>query len=195
MGSHRFIAGLGSGESTVLPALGAGEVFSIQSGDSFTYTLTPGEPVPPVDPPCTDPMTCDPVEWIPALWRCNVPECTALGDWVGGVIAWPSWSAYASNGRSGDDSRTVYDHDGNKLYAYMGPWADGCQVTAVTGQILIIEWERGTNEWRETVIGPGQTYTIDLVGPENGAMLETPNNMEPFTASIANCTPQPITQE
>jgi hypothetical protein len=193
-GSHRFIAGLDSGQSTTLPSIGAGEVFSIQSGDSFTYALTPGDPVPPVDPPCTDPTTCDPVEWISALWTCNIPGC-ALGDWYGGVIAWPAWSAYDSNGRSGENSRTVYDHDGNRLHAYMGPWADGCQVTAVTGEILVIEWERGTDEWREKVIGPGQTYTIDLVGSENGAMLETPNNMEPFSASLANCTPQPITPE
>jgi hypothetical protein len=194
-GSHRLVASLGAGESATLPAVGAGEVFSIQSGDAFTFTLTPGDPPPPVTPPCQDPMTCNPVEWTPALWRCNVPECTAIGDWVGGVVAWPSWSAYASNGRRGDDSRTVHDLDGNKLYPYMGPWADGCQVTAVTGEILVIEWERGTNDWRETLVRTGQTYTIDLVGRENGAMLETPNNTEPFTASFASCTPQPIPPE
>jgi hypothetical protein len=65
----------------------------------------------------------------------------------------------------------------------------------VTGEILVIEWERGTNDWRETLVRTGQTYTIDLVGRENGAMLETPNNTEPFTASFASCTPQPIPAE
>ena len=190
-GSHRLIAAVGSGETATLPVLGAGEVFSVQSDNGFTYTLTPGDPLPPPELPCQDPLTCDPVEWVSALWTCDIPGCT-LGDWVGGVIAWPAWSAHASNARTGDNSRTVYDHEGKKLYPYMGPWADGCEVTAVTGEILVIEWERGTDEWRETLVRPGDTYTIDLVGAENGAMLETPNNLEPFTASFANCTPEPI---
>ncbi len=190
-GSHRLIKAVGSGETATLPALDAGEVFSVQSDAGFSYTLTPPAPLPPSGPPCQDPTACNPVSWTPARWVCNLPGCSTP-DWVGGVLAWPSWAAYDSNGRSGDGSRTVYGNDGTRLHPYMGPWADGCQVTAVAGEIMVIEWERGTEVWRETVVGPGDTYTIDLVGPENGAMLETPNNTEPFTASLANCTPEPI---
>ena len=45
-----------------------------------------------------------------------------------------------------------------------------------------------------TLVGPGDMYTIDLVGPENGATHEMGRNTEPFTASFANGTPQPINQ-
>ncbi|TYL50140.1 hypothetical protein FXB39_10850 [Nocardioides sp. BGMRC 2183] len=193
-GSHRQITTITTGNTATLPAIATDEHFSLQNDNNpFSYTLTPGDPPPPIPPTCQDPMTCDPVSWTPALWICNLPGCTD-GDWVGGVIGWPSWSAYATNGRSGGNSRTVYAEDGTKLHPYMGAWADGCEVTVVTGEILVIEWQRGEDVWRETVVGPGETHTIDLVGPENGAMLETPNNSEPFTASLANCTPAPLDQ-
>ncbi len=55
----------------------------------------------------------------------------------------------------------------------MGAWADGCEVTAVSGLVLIIEWERGTDQWRETYLDPGESHVIDLVSPEDGAMIET----------------------
>ncbi|UMG91545.1 hypothetical protein [Nocardioides sp. TF02-7] len=190
-GSHRLVASIPTGSTTTLPAVAAGEVFSVQSDDPFTYTLTPGTPLPPLDPPCQDPVACDPVAWTPAIWVCNIPGCTD-GDWVGGVVSWPPGTAYSSNGRSGGNSRTVYAEDGSLLHPYMGPWADGCEVTVLTGEVLVIEWERGEDVWRETVVGPGETHTIELVGAENGAMLETPNNSEPFTVSLASCTPEPV---
>ena len=42
------------------------------------------------------------------------------------------------------------------------------------------------------MLAPGDSYTIDLTGSENGAMIETQNNVEPFEVSLSNCTPQPI---
>ena len=187
-GNHRPLATLAAGETTTLPTLETDEVFSAQSDTPFTYTLTPGTPAAPA---CREPLTCDPVDWTPSFWICNQPGCTGGGS-PGGVISWPSWSAHESNGRSAPSSWTVYDEQGEKLYPYMGPWAEGCRVTVRTGEILVIEWERGTDRWRETLVRPGETHTIHLVGSENGAMLETPNNTEPFTASISHCTPQPI---
>lgn len=74
----------------------------------------------------------------------------------------------------------------------MGNWADGCEVTAVSGNVLIIEWERGTEVWRETHLGPGQTYVIDLIGSEDGAMIETNEFPEGFSVTLSNCTPQPL---
>jgi hypothetical protein len=74
----------------------------------------------------------------------------------------------------------------------MGPWADGCEVTAVSGLVLIIEWERGRDIWRETYLDPGQSYTIDLIGPENGALIETTNFGDNFRVSLDNCTPQQL---
>ena len=74
----------------------------------------------------------------------------------------------------------------------MGEWADGCEIEVVSGGVLVIEWERGLNDWRETNLSAGETYTINLTGSENGAMIETPNNTEPFEVSLSNCTPQEI---
>ncbi len=142
--------------------------------------------------PCDDPTTCNPVSSIPSFWRCNLPGCT-YPDWVGSVISWPSWSAFENNNRAGSQSRTVYSDQGDILYPYMGSWANGCQVNVITGTVLIIEWQRGTDVWRETVLTPTQSHTITLTSPEDGAMIEIPDGYPPeFTVSLANCTPQII---
>ena len=195
-GSHSSLATLAAGQSFTLPARGAGEVVSVQSDGDFQYTLTPGtpptqEPTEEPTPACTDPTDCDPVSWVASVWKYNGTDPDP-GDWSGGVITWPSWSAFASNNRAGFDSRTVYSESGQKLYPYMGEWADGCEIKVVTGGVLIIEWERGQGKWRETYLSAGDTHTINLVGSENGAMIETPNNIEPFEVSLSNCTPQKI---
>jgi hypothetical protein len=139
---------------------------------------------------CEDPTTCNPVSSIPAFWRCNIPGCTDP-DWTGSVISWPSWSAYEDNDRTGSQSRTVFSSEGELLYPYMGSWAEGCQVTAISGTVLIIEWQRGTDVWRETFLEPGQSHTIALTFPEDGALIEglfSPG----FSVSLANCSPQSI---
>ncbi len=163
----------------VLDDFGGGTI-----GNSPTLTPTPTTS-------CTDPLTCNPVVSVPARWRCNIPECTD-GDWYGSVIAWPSWAAYEDNSRSGSNSRTIYTPEGVKLYPYMGSWADGCQVTAISGIVLIIEWQRGTDVWRETYLAPGQSHTIDLISPEDGVLLESPNDETIFSVLLTNCIPQDI---
>lgn len=149
--------------------------------------------VPPPPPPCTDPLTCNPVSSIPAYWRCNTPGCTSV-DWTGAVIVWPWWAAYESNNRAGENSRTVYAFaDDRPLNAYMKEWADGCQITAVSGTVLIIEWERGTEVWRETYLNPGESHTIDLIPPENGVLIEGPDGVvDEFRVSLSNCTPPTV---
>jgi hypothetical protein len=74
----------------------------------------------------------------------------------------------------------------------MGAWANGCEVTAVTGTVLIIEWQRGANVWRETFLEPGEKHTISLTSPENGAMIETYDYGPEFSVKLKNCTPQPV---
>jgi hypothetical protein len=182
-----------------VPALSAAVVVSLQSDAEFQYTLTPGTPPteepteePTGQPACTDPTDCDPVSWVASVWRYNGPDPTHPDAWIGGVITWPSWSAYPSNNRAGLNSRTVYSESGEKLYPYMGEWADGCEIEVVSGGVLVIEWQRGLESWRETYLSAGDTYTVDLIGSENGAMIETQNNSEPFEVSLSNCTPQPI---
>ena len=193
-GSHGPLASLSAGQSFTVPTLSAGVVVSLQGSGGFGYTLTPGTgPVsPPPTPACTDPTTCDPVSWVSSVWRYNGPGSNHPDDWFGGVIAWPSWSAYSSNNRDDLNSRTVYSESGEKLYPYMGAWADGCEIEVVTGGVLVIEWERGLDEWRETYLSAGDTYTINLTDTEDGALIETPNNTEPFEVSLSNCTPQQI---
>ena len=213
--SHRHLATLASGSSYKVVGLAQNEVISVQGGSSFAYawsnlpeatptntptaastsaaTATPVSTATPVATPqgCVDPTACHPVSSINAFWRCDLPGCQAQ-DWVASVIAWPSWSAYPNNARSGSQSRTVYSATGEMLHPYMGSWAHGCEVTAVSGRVLIIEWERGTDVWRETPLLPGQSHTISLVPPENGAMIETFDYDPIFSVSLANCTPEAL---
>lgn len=183
--SHRILGQANPGQTITFGGLSNGEVISVQSPDSFTYEIT-------VTSTPTPPSQEGVIQSVPAVWRCNTPGCTAT-DWQAAVITWPASTAYESNARSGDNSRTVYSHSGELLYPYMGGWAHGCQVTAVSGQVLIIEWQRGTNTWRETWVNPGQTHTINLVAPEDGAMIETFDGWAPsFSVRLANCTPQQI---
>ena len=192
--SHASLANLSAGQSYTVPTtLSGSSIVSVQSGSPFEYAFVPGPPVPPTPPACTDPTTCDPVSWVNARWR-YAGTGENPGDWYGGVIAWPVGTAYQGNGRSGDNARTVYSESGVPLYPYMGAWADGCTVRVVTGRVLIIEWERGTDEWRETRVNAGQAYTISLSGSEDGAMIETDNDVEPFTVSVSNCTPRPLSE-
>lgn len=144
-------------------------------------------------PAGSDPMRDNPVSCIPARWVCNVPgmKCS---NWLGSVIAWPSWAAYECNARAGHASRTVYSKlDGRVLYPYMGPWASGGKVTVIRGEVLIIEWKRGSEVWRETRLGPGDSYTIGLLAHEDNAMIEAPNGETPeFTVRLENFKPQRI---
>jgi hypothetical protein len=76
----------------------------------------------------------------------------------------------------------------------MGPWADGCVITALSGTVLIVEWRRGSDSWRETVLKPGETHTIDLVGAEDSALIESPG-IGPFTVAVGNCIPPSLGQD
>ncbi len=190
--SHRLVTTLNAGQTFFISGLAAGEVMSLQSQGQFAYALTEGGPTPTATPgACVDPTTCNPVTAIQSYWRCNTPGCTDP-DWEGAVISWPSWSAFESNARAGNQSRTVYSLDGEVLYPYMGSWANGCQVTAVAGTVLIIEWQRGTEQWREIYLEPGESHTITLVYPEDGAMIEGPDFSPGFAVMLENCTPQVI---
>jgi hypothetical protein len=203
--SHRLVGSLSAGQSFTVSGLSDGEVLSVQNDNaSFTYAFTTGSqpPVPttttvtttttPAPATCTDPLTCNVVTSIRARWRCNIPGCTD-SDWIGGAIAWPSWAAYESNARQGGSSRTVYSEFGGEvLYPYMGAWADGCTVTAVFEYVLIVEWQRGTDTWRSTYLSPGQSHTIQLVSPEDGALIETPDTPTTFGVRLTNCTPAPV---
>lgn len=183
--TDRRLAGLRAGQTYTVEGLQAGEVVSVHYGRAFSYAIVEGSQTPEV---CADPVTCDPVTSVPSVWRCDTPGCAAR-DWTGAVISWPDWSAYDSNAREGNRSRTTYALTGETLSPYMGSWADGCQVEAVSGVVLIVEWQRGADEWRETFLTQGQTHTINLAGAEDGALIEGADN---FAVSLQNCTPQPI---
>jgi hypothetical protein len=181
--SHRVVASLAVGISYDVAGLSLGEVLSLQGGAAFRFDVVLPNAQPPPPPPANA------INSVTAFWRCDIEDCTSE-DWVGQVINWPSWAAYPNNNRSGTMSRTVYSSNGGLLYPYMGSWANGCQVTAHSGTVLIIEWERGTDEWREIWLEPGQSHVISLHAPEDGAMIES--NGDPFSVSLANCTPQPL---
>ncbi|HET6149322.1 MAG TPA: hypothetical protein VFH68_17430 [Polyangia bacterium] len=204
--SHRFVATIAAGQSYQIADLGADEVVSVQGEAPFTYRITapgttapgPGGTVDPGSGPGPDPGTPpDPVglplamDAVPALWRCNNPDCGGE-PWTGAVITWPSSAAYQDNSRAGEFGRSVFSASGEPLYPYMGSWADGCEVTATSGTVLIIEWLRGSDAWRETLLKPGDTHVIRLVSPEDGAMIESNNTGDLFSVSLRNCTPRPL---
>jgi hypothetical protein len=188
----RILTTLHAGEHFHVTGLGDGEVLSAQSDDPFTYRIS----LPPAGDPPGDPRgSGSPGNLMQAtrsLWRCNdVPGCFS-DDWTGAVIAWPSWSAYSSNDRPGNLSRSVFAWDATQLYPYMGTWADGCEVTGESGIARVIEWQRGSGQWRETWLYPGRSHVIHLVPPEDGALIEGYDASPGFSASFRNCTPQPL---
>jgi hypothetical protein len=186
----RTLATLHAGDAFHVSGLGNAEVLSVQSDQPFTYRIS----LPPASDPPGDPSSGGPGDVMqapPALWRCNVPDCWS-DDWTGAAIAWPSWAAYPSNARPGNLSRSVFAWDDTPLYPYMGPWADGCEITGESGIARVIEWQRGTDQWRDTWLYPGQTHVIRLVPPEDGALIEGYDASPGFSVSVRNCTPQPL---
>jgi hypothetical protein len=132
------------------------------------------------------------MESVAASWRCDTYGCNNSPDWHGAVVNWPYWSAYSDNARTGENLRTVYSSSGGLLYPYMGPWANGCEITVTSGTALIIEWHRGSNVWREKWLGPGDTHVINLTAPEDGVLIESDGWHGGFTVSVRNCAPQPL---
>lgn len=184
--SLRELEILEAGDTLHVDGIPDDSVLSVQADAPFTYRIAL--------PPSSDPGPGAPADVISstqAFWRCNLPGC-AYPDWTGAVIGWPSWAAYQTNARSGDQSRSVFSAAGMPLYPYMGPWAQSCEVTAESGVVQIIEWQRGTDVWRATWLYPRQSHVIDLVSPEDGAMIETYDGSPGFSVSLRNCTPQPI---
>lgn len=184
-GAHRWLGTIAAGQTFHVTGLASREVLSVQADADFTYRATLAPTTPDPDPPP------DVIQSTQALWRCNTPGC-ASADWTGAVIHWPAWAAYQTNARAGEMSRSVFSVDGAPLHAYMGAWAEGCEVTAESGTVLIVEWQRGTDAWREIWLYPGQSHVIHLVSPENGALIESYEGSPGFSASLRNCTPQPI---
>jgi uncharacterized repeat protein (TIGR01451 family) len=141
------------------------------------------------------PAAAQTLDSVPGEWHCNIPACSGE-PWVNPVINWNPTVAYPSNGRTGNNSRSVFSPpgppSGATLYPYMGAWANGCGVTVNSGIVLIIEWQRGTDVWRQTLLNPGETHQINLTAPEDGAMIEARQGDPPFQVTLSSCNPQPI---
>ena len=186
----RTLASLHAGDAFHVTGLGNGEVLSVQSDQPFTVRFR----LPPASEPSSDPSSGGPGETMqapPALWRCNIPECWS-DDWTGAAISWPASAAYQSNDRPGNLSRSVFAWDDTPLYPYMGAWADGCEITGESGIARVIEWQRGTGQWRDTWLYPGETHVIHLVPPEDGALIEGYDGSPGFRVTVRHCTPQPL---
>jgi hypothetical protein len=176
--ADRFLGQIWAGGTLEIGGLAPDEFLAVYSGAPFSYEIAL------FDGPA------DTIHAQLAYWSCNTPGCTRP-DLVGPVIAWPEWSAYSSNNRAGQNSMSVFAPDGSSLHPYMASWANGCQVTVVYGTVIIVEWQRGSETWRETWLSPGDVHTISLSLPEDGAMLETFDSPG-FGITLANCTPQPL---
>lgn len=178
--TRRTLANLTAGQVYEVTGVAPDEVVSVLGPGTFSYSID--LPTPPAEEPG------ELMQFVKTYWRCNIPGCT-YPDWVGWSLAWPEGTAYSSNGRTGDQSRTTYSESGELLYPYMGSWANGCDITAVDGPVLIVEWQRGSSNWRETILSPGQRYILNLQAPENGAIIE---GLSDATVEVRSCTPQPL---
>ena len=210
---HRLLGALKAGESVTVAGLAEGEVLSVQSDAPFSYRLTHSDaepqtayvptqasappPLVTAEPvaaapsaPITMPREGTVIESTPTEWRCDVKGCA--GNWHSHTVVWPSWSAYSDNARAGDKFRHTYGPHGEVIHPYMGPWAHGCRVTSVSGVVLIIEWQRGAETWRETYLDRNETYRIDLTPPFDGAMIESFDDSPGFSVRLKNCKPQPL---
>jgi hypothetical protein len=183
---HRFLGTVSAGQTFHVNGIVSGEVLSVQGDDDFLYRVILPAPTDPED----DPPPGDVIHSVPAFWRCNVPDCFGA-PWTAAVINWPPSAAFQNNDRSGSQSRSVFGADNTPLFPYMQSWAEGCEVTVVSGVVLIVEWERGTDVWRETWLQPGESHTIHLVPPEDGAMIETFDGSPGFSVTLRNCNPPP----
>jgi hypothetical protein len=186
-----LLATVTAGQTYQVAGLASREILSVQADSAFTYRAT----LPPLREPDRDddPGARRVIPSTQAFWRCNAPGCSGSA-WTGAVIAWPAELAHQSNARSGDASRSVFSADGKPLYPYMGAWAQGCKVTAESGVVQVVEWQRGAEVWRGTWLFPGESRVIDLVSREDGALIETYDGSSGFTVSLSHCTPQPIEQ-
>ena len=205
--SHRVLATVAAGQAFRVNGLAAAEVLSVQNEAPFRYRATffaPGPPTPtptptPTKPPAEPPPRRPPgtsggrmVRAIPARWKCHkTPGCFS-DPWTGAVIGWPDGTAHQGNGRTGNVLRFVYSVGGEPLYPYMGAWAEGCEVTAESGSVQVVEWQYGAEQWRSTLLAPRQYHIIHLVPPENGALIEAAEGTTAFTVSLRNCNPQRI---
>jgi hypothetical protein len=191
--SFRTLATLEAGSSFHVTGLGYNEVLSVQSDQSFSYRIIVPPPTPPAGGPPVTGGPGTPMQATQSLWRCDPGVAGCFSDpWTGAVISWPSWSAFQGNARPGNLARLVYSWDDTPLYPYMGPWADGCEVTCESGITRVIEWERGSSQWRDTWLYPGESHIIHLIPPENGALLEGYDASPGFSATVRNCTPQSL---
>jgi hypothetical protein len=214
--SHRALATVAAGQAFRVNGLAAAEVVSVQNEAPFRYRATfypagapeaPGTSTTPPTPAPTPTPTRPPekpphrppgmtggrvVLAIPALWKCHkTPGCFS-DPWPGAAITWPAWSAHQGNGRTGNVLRFVYSVRGEPLYPYMGAWAEGCEVTAVTGAVQVVEWQYGAEQWRSTLLAPGEYHIIHLVPPENSALIEAAENTTSFSVALQNCDPKRI---
>ena len=126
-----------------------------------------------------------------AYWRCANAICSN-GPWSGAVVSWPEGTANQGNGRKGNAGRNVFSLGGRPLHPYMGKWADGCEVTGVSGVVDVVEWKWGAETWRTTHLKKGESHTIHLTPPEDGALLEAPEGVPAFGVTVTGCTPQPL---
>ena len=185
-GSHQVLGFLVEGGVFQVDGLDPSWVMSVQSPNTFTYTATSGATGPPPLPPGA-------VVSLPVNFVCDYAGCTEA-DVPGDVIEWPSWSAHTSNGRAVPNTRAVFSLDDSPIHPYMGPWADGCSVTAETGPVVVTEWEHGSDSWRTTTLQDGETHTIALVGTEDSAMIAGDGPGE-IVVTLSGCVPEALPTE
>jgi hypothetical protein len=185
--SHRLLATLSPGTPYRIVGITPGNFVSVQSDSTFSYVLDAASAH------AKAPPAGEGLHAVLAFWSCDAKGCEG-SDWPGMTISWPPATAYQSNGRAGVNGRSVFSLDGEPLYPYMGPWADGCKVTSLSGDVLIIEWKRGTDQWRKTLLKQGQSHVISLKPPEDGALIETDDDATSpgFSVTLENCTPKPL---
>ncbi len=149
-----------------------------------TDTADAGAPPPSREPDGTVHSTL-------AYWHCVGPGCSKAAS-GGAVISWPEWAAHQGNGGREKAAREVFSAGGRPLYPYMGRWANGCELTVVSGYVEVLALKRGGETTRSIRLRPGDKHVITLRPPEDSAIIEAAGGTPAFSVSLKHCTPKPL---
>ncbi|UMG91544.1 hypothetical protein [Nocardioides sp. TF02-7] len=179
-GSHRLVASIAAGGTTTLPVVAAGEVFSVQADDPFTYTLAPGTPPDPDPDPEPEPDPAAPRSSAQVTWDCTGSPCPWGAQTSGHAAVWPAEVAPIRNRHGYTTSAGVYAPGQNVA---------GHRVSVHTGSARVYAGEPDGSHRLVASVPAGGTTTLPAIGAGEVFSVQAD---DAFTYTLtAGTVPQP----